>query len=181
VPPNVYGDLGIEIVLYNEDAVMPQLPFDVTLIIRPVEGDGEIRYKMADPNGSFALTLSPGRYRLTGLEVESPSVQADPFDLYITDPTSPDPVSLRFTVPAQGCAYVGLIHLTYYRFPGLPIIEQMNLIAEWSREVRRNIFFSIVESGALVPYATIVQLPGEGDRATGSAGCTVQPAAFEKL
>ena len=180
MPHNVYGDLGIQIVLYNDQAVMPELPFDVTLAILPVGGGTAIQQKFTGPGGGFALTLRPGRYRIRSMEVRSPSVSPDPFVLDILSPSSPDVVVLEFTVPDQGCTYIGLIHVTYYRFPGLPLVEQIGLIQKWTVENGRNVAIRLLEGGTFANDATVVQLPGEGERVQGSAGCAVQLANFQK-
>jgi hypothetical protein len=170
--PEVLGNLQLGFIPYNENAVLPEPPIDVTLIIEPLAGGSTVRHKITDPAGGFALSLSPGEYKILMLEVEAPAMSPDPIDL----PTG----SPKFTVPDKGCMYVGRIFIFYFRLPAGSVNEQAALVQEIAEQADRpTIFFIYLESGGLVPKSAGVDLPDESERIQGAANCTIQLAEFE--
>jgi hypothetical protein len=165
--PEVLGNFQVGFIPYNENAVLPEPPIDVTLIIEPLAGGSTVRHKITDPAGGFALSLSPGEYEILTLEVEAPAMSPDPFDLLTGRP--------KFTVPDKGCTYVGRIFIFYFRLPAGSLDEQMALVQELA-QTGKSVYLIYLESGSLVPESAGVDLPDESERIQGAENCTIQLA-----
>jgi len=148
--PQVRGDVQVAFIPYGEGAMAPQPPIDVTLIIRPLSGEANIRYTITGLASSFSLSLLPGKYEISSLEVNSPSL-------------SPNPVSLsagrlKFTVPQTGCAYVGRFSFSYYRLPPGSLYEQMQLVG--LAQGRDDVVQVHLDNGGLVNAPATVEGAG---------------------
>lgn len=166
--PEVLGNFQVGFIPYNENAVLPEPPIDVTLVIEPLAGGSTVRHKITDPAGGFALSLSPGEYEIFTLEVEAPAMSLDPFHLQLFTG------SPKFTVPDKGCTYVGRISIFYFRLPAGSLMEQVPLAQEIAQD--KTVPFTYLEGGGLVPESAGVDLPDEGERIQGAENCTIQLA-----
>jgi hypothetical protein len=173
-PATVYGNLQIGFIPYNEKAVAPKPPIDVTLVLEQAAGGGiQTRHNITDQSGGFSLALAPGDYLISLLEIKASSLSSKTIKLPVNGP--------YFTVPETGCAYVGRIFYFYYRLPPGSMEEIKPLIQEIANKANKadqSIYFIFLNTGALVPESVGADLPDENKRVQGAENCVEQVASF---
>lgn len=166
--PSVLGNLQVTFIPATTEVKAPSPPIEVGLVIKPAAGGAEVTQSIPEAGDGFSLTLDPGSYALSALEIRAPSMSDEAFQVPTAGPT--------FTVPASGCVYIGRISFAYYRMPEGSLEAQTEVIkAAFGRD---DLYFVFLESGSLVGKEAGVTLPPEGERVTGSEKCSATPAEF---
>ena len=167
--PTVFGSIELDFTPYGEGAVMPEPPFGLTLLIRPVEDDtSTISHEVAE-DGTFELTIAAGEYEIAGLGIDAPSLQDFPFIHATAGP--------KFTAPESGCSYIGLTRYSIYRLPPLESGDQLVLTAEIGEETGKDVKLTTVILGGLVQYDGNVEAGAPGSAAS---NCRSDQAEFEE-
>ena len=167
--PYVLGNLQMEFIPYGENVILLEPPIEVAPIFPGEEGKS---HKITDPAGDYALSLSPGEYEISVLEVKAANMP-ESVDVFIP--------SLHFEVPPIGCNYLGEIQLSFYRLPPGEYAEHRATIIELEEQTGIEILFTYLDSGHLVPKSFVVNLPSENERVEGVDNCTIKLAEFEGI
>jgi hypothetical protein len=167
---SIFGNIQLSFVPYNDQAILPEAPVDLTLVIEPEEGGKAVRVPITDPQGGFGLALDPGNYVIASLEVDSPSISENIATLLSGMP--------RFTVIEGGCVYIGRIGISYYRFPPGDLLQQNEWISQLAAQVGREVYAIQFSSGSLVPESGNIDLPDENLWPDGAENCQIQGAQW---
>jgi hypothetical protein len=166
--PTVLGNVQIAFIPATKEVKPPTPPIEVSLVLKPADGGPDVKQGIPEGSGGFSLTLDPGTYKLTVLEITASSMSDTAFQVPTGGPT--------FTVPATGCVYLGRIQFAYYRMPKGSFEEQTALFNGLFG--RDDLMFIFLESGGLIGSDAGVTLPPEAERVSGSANCSVTLAQF---
>lgn len=167
---SVYGNFQLSFVPYNDQAELPELPIDLTLVIEPEGGGSPVLYQITDPQGGFSLDLDPGNYMISSVEVYSPSISDNPATLMTGSPS--------FSVIEGACVYIGRISVSYYRFPPGDYLQQNEWISEFSAQIGREVYAIIFSSGSLIPESGNIDLPDESTWPEGAEDCPLLGAQW---
>lgn len=158
----------------TEGAFLPKPPIDLTLIIQSELGGQVTEYKIIDPSPgwelgeagklastfqNFALSLRPGKYKLTALKVRAASLSATTFALPTGGP--------GFIVPDTDCVYVGRIALNFVRLPPVSLAEAQKSAMRISKEHGRPVVMVYLVDGTLIPATSALDVPNEEEHSPG--------------
>jgi hypothetical protein len=171
-PEWVSGDLQLYFVPVTA-AATPVGAIAVQLVIRQVHGGAQTTENtglVPKIRGLwFEVTqLPPGRYRLKALKLRGPSLSARAIEVPTGGPA--------FTVPASGCAYIGLISLSFYRLPP-GTLNQQGAVARQLAHGKTAYFVYLKTGGLLGKSASVGPLPVR-QRPAGTELCPVHLAKF---
>ena len=181
----------------TEGAFLPKPPIDLTLLIHSESDGQEAEYKITDPSPgwaygaegksassyqNFALSLRPGKYKLTALKVRATSLSATPFALPTGGPS--------FVVPDADCVYVGRITLFFVRLPPGSLAEAQKSAMRIAKEHGRPVVMVYLVDGTLIPATSALDVPKEEELSPGgkhskeildrarTKQCAIQLASF---
>lgn len=168
-------------------ASLPEPPIDLTLHISQLTGGHDPKYDIADGTAiwelfaegstdvgasfqNFRLVLPPGDYFVAGLGVRAKSLSDKPFFLPTGGPS--------FTVPKDGCVYIGRINATYLRLPPGSLDQASATAGKISAATGgKPLFMIYLTKGALLATARFVDKPTEDER-TPAGGYSKQLLAY---
>jgi hypothetical protein len=143
----------------------------------------EVRQLVQDVRtGDFRLLLAPFDLSvLQGVDVTGGSFGFEETSLPANGPGGSD---LTVDVPAEGCAYVGRITLTYLLMPDADSLTQLSLAADLAGNGSLTILFT--SAGTFVylpddPGAHRVDVPAASDRPPDARSCELDRARFRAL
>jgi len=150
-------------------AAMPQPPVNLTVVIQPMAGGSELRFKITDPSPQwkvekdkvaasrqdFTLSLKPGSYKIVALEVESQSLSDSRVSLVTGGP--------HFAVPEENCVHIGRIAFFYARLPPGSLAQAQAVSKEMAKEQGKPLLLVYLMKGALVGVSAAVDIPGEDE------------------
>jgi hypothetical protein len=163
---NVFGRVEISFQPYGEGAVAPEGPVAITLLVRGEEEGPPVAHPAAE-DGSFAFASAPGEYEIAGLQIMNESLALGPV-LHSTG----GPV---FTVPDEGCTYVGDITYSMYRLPAIEAALQLDLEEELEAQDDAEYELLYLADGGLLQYSGEVS---QGDVPEEAAACDVSLGEF---
>lgn len=158
----------------TEGALLPKPPIDLTLLIHSESDGQEAEFRITDPSPgwelgaegksastfqNFALSLRPGKYKLTALKVRATSLSATPFTLPTGGPS--------FTVPDAECVYVGRISLFFVRLPPGSLAEAKVSAMRIAKEHGKPVVMVYLVDGTLIPATSALDVPKEEELSPG--------------
>ena len=183
-PRNVLGTLAL-VFVPTRGANTPEPPMVVTLVIQPLPDGHYIRHLVTDPfavwhnesawatsHQNFLLALSPGSYRILGLEIQASSLSDKKPVILLTGRPS-------FAVPDQGCVYLGQIGFVFLRLPPASFAKSQAMVEAIAKERDleqvaiakerdlKQIGYYYSVKGALVISSISVDTPPESGRTSG--------------
>jgi hypothetical protein len=177
-PQEVLGSMVIGISPIDL-ASLPEPPIDLTLHISQLTGGHDLKYDIADGTAiwelftggpkdvgasfqNFRLVLPPGDYFVAGLGIRAKSLSDKPFFLPTGGPS--------FTVPKEGCVYIGRINATYLRQPPGSLDQAKAAAGVMSAMTGgKPLFMIYLTKGALLATARFVDQPTEDERTPAGA------------
>ena len=169
-PLNLYGGFQFTFVPYNNEAEIPSLPYNFTLIFINTTSEDETRVPLTGADGNFAIRLDPGAYRFVRFELEAPDLSEEPITLFVYGGTP-----LLFNVSETGCVNIGQFSVSYYILPVLTFEEQIDIMQKEAGE--NGVLFTTTAKGSLFLDETVVQDLPESASLPGLESCSVEHAA----
>ena len=170
LPQQVFGTVGF--LFWRSKGEMPESPVSVTLEIEPIPPVREepIRHKIVDPEPFFTVTatsyvkwawadhnfeldLSPGNYRISGIQIEVLSLSEDPISLPVNGPI--------FRVPEGQCSYLGIASYAFLILPPSSKEQALASISRRAEKLGKQLEFVYLPKGSLVRLSQHVSMPPE--------------------
>lgn len=167
-PPNVFGSVNLDFEAYGEGAVEPDPPYGLTLFPRPIDGVTSAGQSVAE-DGTFAIFAPPGESEIAAMGFDAPSLQDFQFLHGTGGP--------QFTVPEQGCVYIGAVRYSLYRLGPDLLEEQLVTLGEIEDDIELDLALTFIVSGGLVQYDGAVEA---GEPSAEAAECETALAQFSE-
>jgi hypothetical protein len=163
--PTVVGRLDVMIAMTTPNSVVPKSPITYTLLVHPAGDEVATPYPV-DPDGTFALPLTPGSYDMAVLEIDAADLGTESVVLPLTTSQA-----LRLTAPSTGCVYGGEVHIVFGRLPSGTQQQQQTLVERASRNNHEDYSFVYRRDGGFVIAGASVSLAAQNQRPGVARSC----------